>query len=335
MKRKSSLILATAIVLLVVYGAYDIVREVRGAYTSQYRYTYSHAISQMMGPRFDTLTLRGKGIKIGVVDAGFGKFRSDRFTRGLHVADYRDLTTGDTTGFFADKCTHGTEVVKNIGGYSNDTLLGLAGKAAYYLVKADLETQEPRDDERRLCLALEWLAEQGVDVINVSLNYTVFDDFNGYTPEMLDGHTALCSRFADSLLQANPRLILVVAAGNGGDKKWKYIGFPADAEQAITVGATNFDGSRRAAKSGRGYYPQPVKPDVVVYDSPSGTSFSAPVIAGLCATVVGYEPMDRQEMIRLLHAAGTKSNAPDSGMGYGVPRCDSLLGFIDEKKDRL
>ena len=185
MKRKTSLIVWGAVLLLAAYGIYDIVREVRRSYTSCYAHTYSHAIGQMMGPRFDSLAPRGEGIRIGVVDAGFGGLRDDRFTRRLRVADYLDLTDGDTTGFFRDDCDHGTRVTRNIGGFSNDTLLGLACKADYYLVKSDLEHGEPREDERRLCRALAWLAQRQVDVVNISLGYTVFDDFDGYTPQML------------------------------------------------------------------------------------------------------------------------------------------------------
>ena len=99
MKRKTSLIVWGAVLLLAAYGIYDIVREIRRSYTSCYAHTYSHAIGQMMGPRFDSLAPRGEGIRIGVVDAGFGGLRDDRFTRRLRVADYLDLTDGDTTVF--------------------------------------------------------------------------------------------------------------------------------------------------------------------------------------------------------------------------------------------
>lgn len=192
MKRKTSLIVWGAVLLLAAYGIYDIVREVRRSYTSCYAHTYSHAIGQMMGPRFDSLAPRGEGIRIGVVDAGFGGLRDDRFTRRLRVADYLDLTDGDTTGFFRDDCDHGTRVTRNIGGFSNDTLLGLACKADYYLVKSDLEHGEPREDERRLCRALAWLAQRQVDVVNISLGYTVFDRFRRlYAADARRPHGAL------------------------------------------------------------------------------------------------------------------------------------------------
>lgn len=329
MKRKLSHLVGIAILLLAAYGIYDIVQDIRNSYTSCYIHTYSRAVGQMMGPRFDALSPRGEGIRIGVVDAGFGGFLSDRFTRNLRVAGYLDLTDGDTTGFFRDDCNHGTRVTRNIGGFSNDTLLGLACKADYYLVKSDLEHHEPRDDERRLCSALEWLAEQQVDVVNISLGYTVFDDFDGYTPRMLDGRTALCSRFLDSLLRAHPNLVVVQSAGNEGAKKWRHIAFPADVEEAITVGAADAEGTRRSSKSGTGYCPHPVKPDLVVYDSPNGTSFSTPVVTGLCAVLLGCKPMERRSLIRLLHASGSRSTNPDLEMGYGIPQCDTLLVIMN------
>lgn len=335
MKLKLSLIWKTAALLLVAYGVYDIVQELRRAYTSEYCYTYSHAIGQMMGPRFDSLALRGEGVRIGVVDAGFGGFRSDPFTQNLKVAACRDLTDDDTTSFFLDACDHGTRVTRNIGGYSNDTLLGLACRATYLLVKSDLETTEPRSDEYRLCRAVEWLAEQDAAIINISLSYTSFDDFDGYRPQMLDGGTAHCSRFIDSLLDAYPNLIIVQSAGNEGDGKWNYISFPGDVEEVITVGSADFEGRKRSGSSGKGFYPHPVKPDVVVYDSPNGTSFSTPVITGLCAVVSGYERMTRQEMIRLLHASGGRSAAPDLETGYGIPQCDSLLKFMNSNSSHL
>lgn len=146
---------------------------------------------------------------------------------------------------------------------------------------------------------------------------------------MLDGRTARCSRFLDSLLDAHPRMVVVQSAGNEGKNKWRHISFPGDVAEAVTVGAADSEGTGRSGKSGTGYYPHPVKPDLVVYDSPNGTSFSTPVVTGLCAALMGYRPMERRELIRLLHASGTRSAAPDLETGYGIPQCDTLLGFLD------
>ena len=182
---------------LAAYGAWDLVREVRGAWTSDYSRTYSRAVGQTMSRAFDSLNLSGRGVRIGVLDAGFGGFRTDRWTRGLHVAAWRDFTGGDETAFFDDATDHGTRVCTNLGGRSGDTIRGLAWGAEYYLAKTDRAEVEPRAEERQLIRGIEWLLAHDVDVISSSLGYTTFDDFSGYTPAMLDGRTSTLSRYLE------------------------------------------------------------------------------------------------------------------------------------------
>ena len=64
---------------------------------------------------------------------------------------------------------------------------------------------------------------------------------------MLDGRTALCSRFLDSLLDAHPHMVVVQSAGNEGKNKWRHISFPGDVAEAVTVGALE-ESIRRGAK---------------------------------------------------------------------------------------
>ena len=83
---------------LAAYGAWDLVREVRGTWTSDYSRTYSRAVGQTMSRAFDSLNLSGRGVRIGVLDAGFGGFRTDRWTRGLHAAGVALLGAGAAGG---------------------------------------------------------------------------------------------------------------------------------------------------------------------------------------------------------------------------------------------
>ena len=314
---------------LAAYGAWDLVREVRGAWTSDYSRTYSRAVGQTMSRAFDSLNLSGRGVRIGVLDAGFGGFRTDRWTRGLHVAAWRDFTGGDETAFFDDATDHGTRVCTNLGGRSGDTIRGLAWGAEYYLAKTDRAEVEPRAEERQLIRGIEWLLAHDVDVISSSLGYTTFDDFSGYTPAMLDGCTSTLSRYLDSLLTARPGLVFVQSAGNEGDKAWRNVSFPADVRQVITVGSCDSDGVSRSRSSGVGREAVGyVKPDFVAGASPLGTSFSTPVIAGLCACLLEYRPMERGELIGLLHASGTRAAAPGCELGYGIPQTDVLLRML-------
>lgn len=317
---------------LVAYGAYDLVREVRAAYTSGYSRVYSHAVGSVMSPGFDSLGLRGRGIRIGVLDAGFGGFRTGRWTRGLRVGACRDFTGGDSTAFFDDPTDHGTTVCANIGGFSGDTLCGLACEAIYFLAKTDCADREPRAEELQMIRGIEWLLEQDVDLISSSLGYTVFDDYDGYTPQMLDGRTSVVSRYIDSLLAARPELIFVQSAGNEGDQSWRHISFPGDVRAVITVGESGFDGRERARSSGVGLAGAAfVKPDFALPASPPGTSFATPVVTGLCAAVLEYRRMNRDSLVALLRASATRADDPDCEVGCGIPQTGRLLELMEQK----
>lgn len=324
---------AAASALLLADGCADIrqaIDDALGGWTKEYTRTYSREIGAMMGPRYDSLALEGRGIRIGVLDAGFGSLRSDPRTQGLRIIDYRDFTTGDTTGFFRDPMEHGRQVCMNIGGrMGSDTLLGLAPASEFCLAKIDLPDREPRSEEVRMMQGIEWLLDKGVDLITCSISYTTFDDFDGYTPGQLDGRSSRISRFLDSILRAHPQLLFIQCAGNEGDKPWRHIGFPGDVREAVTVGAVDWDGQTRREYSSTGW-PEAgyIKPDVVVSDSPRGTSFSTPVIAGLCAAMLQYNRVERSTLIAALHASGSRAATPDCEVGYGIPQLDRLVELL-------
>ena len=56
-----------------------------------------------------------------------------------------------------------------------------------------------------------------------------------------------------------------------------------------------------------------------------GTSYTAPAIAGLCASLLEYKRMSRIELINLLHTSGLNSSAPNHEIGYGVPQTSRML----------
>lgn len=303
-----------------------------GYYTSCGSHVYTIHSSALASPQFDSLQLSGKGIKIGTLDAGYGGFKTNKWTNRLKVAAYKDFVAQDTTGFFNDKTDHGTIVCSNIGGTlpGNDTLRGLAYNAEFYLAKVDIADREPRADEERMMQGIAWLVEQGVDIISSSVAYTVFDDFRDYTPQMLDGKSSRLSRFVDSVLAAHPDLIFVQSAGNKGKEDWKYICFPGDVREVITVGScANADGTIHYSRSSMGREESGyIKPDVVTEPSPIGTSFSTPTITGLCAALLEWKRMDRKTLIQLLHRSGTKADAPDYKLGYGRPQTEKLVEML-------
>lgn len=301
-------------------------------YVSVGKRVYTAVPAMMIDSAYDSLNLSGRGIKIGVLDTGFGGLRQRSWTKKLHVAAYADFIDGDTLGFFDEEPgrerDHGAYSCACIGGHlAGDTIKGLAWNAAYYLAEIDDFDSEPRLEEVRMMNAIRWLLAQNVDIITSSCGYTVFDDFDGYSVQMLDGHSSRISCFVDSVLQANPGLIFIQSMGNEGNKSWRYNNFPADVREVIAVGAVESDGMTRAGYSSVGWEgTEYIKPDVCAYVQPPrrGTSFSTPAVAGLCAALLEHKRMDRKELIRFLHTSGLNGAAPDREIGYGMPQTSRI-----------
>ena len=299
---------------------------------------YTTAPAMMIDASYDSLNLSGRGIKIGVLDTGFGGLWQRSWTKNMHVAAYANFLDGDTTDFFVKEAgrerDHGAYSCACIGGYlsSGDTIKGLAWNAEYYLAEIDDFDTEFRIEEDRMMEAIRWLLSHDVDIITSSCGYTVFDDYDGYTSSMLDGHSSRISQFVDSVLQVNPNLIYIQSMGNEGDEPWRYSNFPADVKEAISVGAIEADSTTRVSFSSVGYEGVDyIKPDVCAYAPPPrrGTSYTAPAIAGLCASLLEYKRMSRIELINLLHTSGLNSSAPNREIGYGIPQTSRMLLLFD------
>ena len=172
----------------------------------------------------------------------------------------------------------------------------------------------------------------GVDIISSSLGFHAFDNpADNYRLSQLDGRTAMVSRTASML--AGKGMVLVNSAGNDGMASWKKINVPADAADIITVGAVTPD-RRNASFSSIGPTADGrVKPDVMAPGSPTavitgrgtiikdvGTSFAAPLVAGLTACLWQALPdKTAYDIIRLVRGSADNNAAPDNIYGYGIP----------------
>lgn len=334
MKKLFRILLSIMVVIIIFIGIVIYVVATTDYYVKYAHRTYTVPLLPLISQDFDSLELSGKGIKIGVLDAGFGDFKTDRWTQNMMVVDYKNFVEKDTVGFFNDKELHGMKVCRNIGGKiggGSDTISGLAYDAEYYLAKIDIPDKEPRSDEQRVIAGIKWLLEQHVDIITSSVAFTEFDDFAGYTPAMLDGRSSVLSIFVDSVLASNPNLIFVQSAGNEGDKEWRYISFPGDVREVITVGSSDDKGENRYRSSGVGRDEcDYVKPDVVADAHPTGTSFSTPVITGLCAAILEHKRMSRDSLITILHKSATNADAPNREIGYGMPKTEKIVELLSE-----
>lgn len=275
-------------------------------------------------------------VRIGVIDAGFGGFKTSPATAGLEVAAVANFV--DPAGFdsYSDQARHGTEMCTFIGGRDGASQTGLATKASYYLAKGEDQDSEPLIEETRVTRALDWLVSQGVNVISISLGYSTFDDGSPYRPDDMTGSVTAVSAALHQHLKRDPDLIAVVSAGNLGRRDWRMISFPGDVRDALTVGSVENDLTRRRPTSGRGLATVDyIKPDLCVPTGRGATSVATAIVSGLAACLKGaYPEATRAEIGQALRSSATNASTPNREIGYGVPQAAEAARVLQQLLDR-
>lgn len=296
------------------------------------------ALEQINGQAIIDAGLTGKGVKIGIIDGGF--LRADKseslkaiFENGQVAVykDYLDPEAADFSGSASFDDTHGTEVWELIGGFNarKEVQYGLAIGATYYLARTDHGGYERREEEKFAIEAMEWMAEEGVKIINISLGYNFgfTKKEENYQPEQMDGKSTILTQAVERISKAYG-ILFVVAAGNDGDHRWEIVGSPGDAPSALTVGATKFkvwDDMKYSSKGPE--WLDYVKPEISCYSS-LGTSFSAPIISGLAACLLEKNPEATVSQLRSAIVNAGNLTTPNNYLGYGVPDASKALRQI-------
>lgn len=296
------------------------------------------ALEQINGQAIVDAGLTAKGVKVGIVDGGF--LRADEYTSLQHifsngkVAGYKNYVTPDAPPYSGSRALddiHGTEVWELMAGYhpENKVQYGLATNATFYLAHTDHGGYERRQEEEFAIEAMEWMASEGVKIINLSLgyNYDYTDEDENYTPDQMDGKSTILTRAVDRISNTYG-ILIIVAAGNDGDHSWRIIGSPADAREALTVGATKFKIWDHMSYSSVGpEWLEYVKPEISCFSS-LGTSFSAPIISGLAACLLEKDStLTGRELKSLIMASGHLS-AANNYIGFGVPDAGKALKLL-------
>lgn len=287
-------------------------------------------LTALKGNELHEAGFRGEGMQIAVFDGGF--LNADRIEafKGK-VVGARDFV--DPQGDIYATHPHGTNVLSVMALSPQANFSGTAPNASYWLFRTEDSSSEYPIEEDYWIAAAEHADSLGIDIINSSLGYNVFDDANmSYNVDQVDGKTAYITQGAT--MAASKGILVVNSAGNEGDGKWKKLTFPGDSPKALTVGAVDTTQFKAAHFSGHGYVKEGlVKPNVSgigapafvvtdqgVFNTLMGTSFSTPAVVGLAACLWQALPQLRNhEIIRLLEKSATKSQQPDSLVGYGLP----------------
>ena len=290
-------------------------------------------INMLHGEVIHQQNYTGDGILIGILDAGFTEVDTASLFQHLYqnnkVVDVYNFVSNDTDVY--QYSMHGSGVLSCIAAKSPGELVGTAPDVSVALYVSEDVSQEMPIEETYWAEAAERADSLGVDVINTSLGYQTYDRPEySYTMADLDGQTSFISRIAE--IAVSRGINVIVSAGNSGDTSWPKIGMPADAPGVITVGAVNSSRNKTGFSSIGPTADGRIKPEVmaegqdaaVYWDGQiqlmSGTSFSAPIIAGMVACMVQAFPQKTPAQIKQdLIGISDRYNNPDNDYGYGIP----------------
>ncbi len=275
----------------------------------------------------------GEGIAIAIIDGGFqnadtlSAFESVR----SQILGCFDMTD-DSVSMFGATSDHGTKCFGSIAGITDD-YHGAATGADYYLIRSEEQYTESPKEMDNWVAAIELADSLGVDIVSSSLGYARFDDaLFSLSYADLDGQTTRCARAAQ--IASDKGMLVVIAAGNEGDKSWHYISTPGDAIDVLTVGAVDRNDSIASFSSWGPSADGRVKPEVCAtgYQSAlihpidnssiygNGTSFACPIIAGMAACLWSAIPSATNKEIRFrIIASSDRYSNPHAQYGYGIP----------------
>lgn len=286
----------------------------------------------------------GTGVTVAVIDAGFpnvntGSAFSRLWTNG-HIKGGYDFVTKGTDIYNTSISNHGSVVLGAIGGYIQDTFVGSAPDADFYLYRSENAAVEIPEEELYWIEAAEEADRKGVDLITTSLGYATFDDpkYN-YTYANMNGSTSFIARGAE--IAVSKGIFTLFAAGNSGAQPWHYLLTPADNAKVFTIGSVDAAG---ASSNFSSYGPNSlgvVKPDASTRGSNAtsvdngstvqvnGTSIATPIAAGGVACLLqAFSTMNRDAMRnRLRQTASLYPNHTDQ-MGYGILNFGSFYNTV-------
>ncbi|WP_457566573.1 S8 family serine peptidase [Caldithrix abyssi] len=307
-------------------------------------YGYSFNQLDLIGvPFLHEKGLHGEGVVIGMLDDGVNLLNYHVAFDSLNVLATRDFIHGDDdvtdSEFKAFEGWHGTMTLSTIAGYVPTRLIGPAYRAQFLLAKTEVDQSETPVEEDYWVAGIEWLEQNGADIVSSSLGY-----IDWYSPADMDGETAKTTIAAD--LAVEKGVIVFNSAGNEGDNPdVNTLIAPADGKKVLAIAAVDRFGLRASFSSVGPTADGRIKPDLAamglyVYVASkshadqfvyaSGTSFSCPLAAGGAALLLQAYPQTTPElMARALKETASQAAFPDKFLGWGVINLEKAYYFLD------
>jgi type VII secretion-associated serine protease mycosin len=268
---------------------------------------------------------RGEGVRVAVIDTGVDvknpqltdavdvKSGRNFLPKDLKDKDGNPIERGNERGT-TDTVGHGTKVAGIIAARpaKGTGFVGLAPEAT--IIPVQQNDAEGNGSVESLTLAIDHAIASRADVINISQ-----DTSNAVKPD------PSLERVINRALDQN--IVVVASAGNkglGGNVKETY---PASYEGVLAVASSDRN-NERAAFSQSGHFVDVAAPGVDMIStvpggghcSDSGTSFSAPYVAGVAALLKAEHPRwtARQIVAQIEQTAERTTAGHDIRVGWGV-----------------
>lgn len=309
-----------------IYGyGYDQIKGINGEYLHQQGY-------------------RGRGMEIAIIDAGYQNLKEILLLDNVNIRGTKDFVYNPIDIYQSSE--HGLNVLSILASNRPNIYVGTAPDAKYWLLKSEDSRSEFPIEEDYWVAACEYADSVGVDLINTSLGYSVFNPLaESYSKDQLDGQTAFISRAAKIATQKG--IFVEISAGNEGAASWRHISVPSDVDDVLTVGSVRRD-STLSYFSSVGLDNGRIKPDVVALGHDinvingdgdvtysSGTSFSGPVMTGIVACLwQAFPRLTNIELLDIIRRSGDRYDSPNERYGYGIPNMEKAFRLAKEINDK-
>ncbi|MFJ4878807.1 type VII secretion-associated serine protease mycosin [Streptomyces sp. NPDC088745] len=274
-------------------------------------------------------TTRGRGIRVAVIDTGVDarhpQLRDAVDPSRGRTLPLRGVPRGPVTNGTHDEVGHGTEVAGIIAARPRPGtgFVGLAPEAT--IIPIDQNDARGGGTPATLAQAIEHAMDQNADIINISQDTADTTDPPGL-------ERAVRAALRDDI-------VVIASAGNSGSDGTAKRTYPASYDGVLAVAAADRD-NERAHFSQTGDFVGIAAPgtDIVStfpgggHCTDSGTSFSAPYVAGLAALLRGKHRgwTAAQVVTRIQQTAERPSPGPDALLGWGV--ADPLRALTDDAR---
>ena len=292
----------------------------------KHKATLDHSAPQIGAPTAWAAGYTGAGVTVAVLDTGVDQTHPDLADREIAEANFSGMPDN------VDHSGHGTHVASILAGTgatSGGRYRGIADGVS--ILDGKVLDDFGFGSDSGIIAGMEWAAQQGADIANVSLDGTDTADVDPLEQ-------------AVESLTAQYGILFVIAAGNSGPSAGT-IGSPGSAPSALTVGAVDRD-DQLAPRSSRGPVvgSGAVKPDITApgveivaakaadgfvgtpvedgYVSLSGTSMATPHVAGAAALLLQQHPDWTGQQLKAVLSASAKPTAGPSAFEQGAGRVD-------------